>query len=157
MKKRLSILAAGLCYTLILQAQENTVPDTNLYTFHRIMVAFGENPGFQPEANAFIYDEKTYRGFKRMRTTGIVFAGVGVGLLTAGVAWTSGLTEEQYEGYLGESAHIFLRRVLFFGIGGLATTGGITLLIIGNKKMKQYGETIKLQQAGNRLGLVYAF
>ncbi|MFT3702936.1 MAG: hypothetical protein QM802_11220 [Agriterribacter sp.] len=159
MKKRqpLCVIVCLLFATLV-QAQE----PVSSYSFTRKFLT-------QPVTNyplqktlSSIYNEKKYIRFKRMRNTGIVLAGAGVGLLATGAVLISSGSKEQDDYYYGDSGLSSGDGKVLGGIVcvifGLGMEGaGIPLWAIGSRKMKQYGNGLKLQPAKNGLSLAYSF
>ncbi|MFT3950252.1 MAG: hypothetical protein QM763_25020 [Agriterribacter sp.] len=159
MKKRqlFGLLISLLCTTLA-QAQE----PVSSYTFtQKFLTLSVSNYSFQ-ETLSSNYNEKKYIRFRRMRNTGIVLTGAGAGLLATGVVLISSGSKEadDYYGYYDELSPGD-RKILggivcvIFGLG--MEGGGIPLWAIGNHKMKQYGNTLKLQPAKNGVALAYSF
>ena len=108
------------------------------------------------------YNEKKYIRFKRMRNTGIVLTTAGAGLLATGVVLiSSGSKEDNDYNYDGSQLTPGDRKVLggiicvVFGLG--MEGGGIPLWAIGSRKMKQYGNSLRLQSSKNGLALAYSF
>lgn len=97
-----------------------------------------------------------------MRNTGIVLTSAGVGLLATGaVLISSGSNEQDDYSYSDSGLSSGDRKVLggivcvIFGLG--LEGGGIPLWAIGSRKMKQYGNSLKVQPANNGLALAYSF
>ncbi|MCC6288012.1 MAG: hypothetical protein IT249_09010 [Chitinophagaceae bacterium] len=161
MKKRQPLcVMICLLFITIAQAQE----PISSYSFTKKFLSQPvSNHSFQ-ETLSSIYNEKKYIRFKRMRNTGIVLTSVGAGLLATGVVLISsgGKEVNDYNGYdysseltPGERKIVGGIVCVIFGLG--MEGGGIPLWAIGSRKMKQYGNGLRLQPAKNGLALAYSF
>lgn len=158
MKKR-QPLCTMICllFTTLIQAQE----PVSSYTFTRKFLTQPVN-NYPLQTPPPPPNEKKYLRFKKMRNTGIVLTSAGVGLLATGaVLISSGSNEQDDYSYSDSGLSSGDRKVLggivcvIFGLG--LEGGGIPLWAIGSRKMKQYGNSLKVQPANNGLALAYSF
>lgn len=164
MKKRQTLcLLTGLLFTALAHAQEPVSSYTFTKKFLTEPVGTVNSYSLQEKFSS-IYNEKKYIRFKRMRNTGIILTGIGAGLTATGVVLiaSAGKEEDYYNGsYDDGELTPWGRKILggtvclIFGLGSAG--GGIPLWAIGSHKMKQYGNTLKLQPAKNGLALAYSF
>lgn len=108
------------------------------------------------------YDGKKYIRFRRMRNTGIVLTSAGAGLLATGIVLISSGSKEGDDYYYDDSQLTAGDRKVLGGIicvvlGLGMEGGGIPLWAIGSRKMKQYGNSLRLQSSRNGLALAYSF
>ncbi|MBX3242439.1 MAG: hypothetical protein KIT80_04815 [Chitinophagaceae bacterium] len=157
MKVRLLIcFLLGVGFSFTLQAQDNVFSPISPSEFQRNFAAFSVAPSLPSAMNQLAYDEEKYRKFKKMRTAGMVLTGVGVGLITTGIVL--GNSSRNYdEDDWGGSFTDAVGGAICILLGTVSTGGGVTFWIIGNNKMKKYGNTVNLQSTKNGLGLAYSF
>ncbi len=158
----------GMCFSSVLQAQDNTMVSLSASAFQRQFAALCETSSLQSPMQQLAYNEEKYRKFKRMRTTGIVLTGVGAGLLTGGIVLLSSGIKENDGEWETSGGTIYMDadspgagKVVLGTVGiilGVTSAGGgITLWVIGNNKMKKYGNAVNLQSTKQGLGLAYSF
>lgn len=113
----------------------------------------------------FYADEDRYRKFKKMRTGGIVLTSVGAALMGSGIALiAAGVSENDNVNYSNYDVYDMtsgddkiVGGALCLATGFLSTGGGITMWVIGNKKMKKYSSGATLQVNPGKLSLAYKF
>lgn len=147
-----------LLFTSLTHAQE----PMSSYTFTQKFLTQPVTRYSFRENSSTNYNEKKYIRFKRMRNTGIVLTTAGAGLLATGVVLiSSGSKEDNDYNYDGSQLTPGDRKVLggiicvVLGLG--MEGGGIPLWAIGSRKMKQYGNSLRLQSSKNGLALAYSF
>ena len=159
MKKRQPLcVIMCLLFTTLAHAQE----PMSSYTFtQKFLTRPIAGYSFQENLSAD-YNAKKYITFKRMRNTGIVLTSAGAGLLATGIVLiSSGSKEGDEYNYDDSQLTAGDRKVLggiicvVFGLG--MEGGGIPLWAIGSRKMKQYGNSLRLQSSKNGLALAYSF
>ena len=164
--KHLICFLFGTGFSCMLQAQDNAVSSISPSEFQRSFATFAEKPRYFSEVAPPAYNEDKYRKFKKMRTTGIVLTGVGVGLITTGIVLIADGAKDTNFSSTGGTVYVddmtagdgkVLGGAFCVVFGGLATGGGITLWAIGNNKMKKYSGNTSIQASKNGLGLAYSF
>lgn len=156
MKQRFFALAIALFSFFALQAQDHTVPSISSSAFQRSFAAFSEEPSLPSAMSQLAYDEGKYRKFKKMRTAGMVLTGVGAGLITAGIVLANSAKNYDEDDWGGSFAD-GVGSAICIVLGAASVGGGVTMWVIGNNKMKKYGNALNLQSTKNGLGLVYSF
>ncbi len=167
-KQLLTATLATLClYTA--QAQTNSTSQT---AFQRDFAKIDNNDFHKSvftsnAATTFNYNEEKYRKFKKLRTAGIILTSVGAGLIIGGTALIIdgnnqndgyNFRGDYYDGDLTDGDGKIVAGAVGIAFGALSVGGGITMWVIGNKKMKKYGGgQMSIQSTKNGLGLAYKF
>lgn len=106
---------------------------------------------------------KTIEQWKKLRRSGIILTSFGAACVTAGAIMVSQADELYYNVSTGSYGTVEEGDPLGgFGIAGIAggitaLGGGITMWLIGNNRIKKYGQNISLTNGKRSIGIAYHF
>lgn len=102
------------------------------------------------QENTFEFNQSRFNHYKKMKTTGVALIITGVALNAVGIPlYINGLKDSEQSSDFPEAAGEFgktIGGIALIALGEVALAGGITLVVIGNKKAKQYEQLIKNEQ-----------
>ncbi|ULT45211.1 hypothetical protein KRR40_19120 [Niabella defluvii] len=146
-KQLLTATIASLClFTARAQTSNSTGNEAFQQDFARLNTESKYKSIFTNNAKiSFDYNEEKFRKFKKLRTGGIILTSVGAGLIIGGTALIIdgnnqndgyNFTGDYYDGDLTDGDGKIVAGAVGIAFGALSTAGGITMWVIGNKKMK---------------------